>query len=58
MTVEFVLVGDQSDQPLTVDDVACMTSAAEGIRKAAYIVDAPCSEMHTNIFLKVRLNRS
>lgn len=32
----------------------CLTSATEGVRLAARIVDTPCNEMNTDIFLEVR----
>ena len=51
VTVEFHVVGDGG--PVVEDDVNCLTAAAEGIRLAAKIVDTPCNDMHTDIFLKV-----
>ena len=52
ITVEFITV---DSQPITEEDVKCMTTAAESIRLAARIVDTPCSEMHTDQFLEVHL---
>ena len=50
VTVEFVLV---DGPPLTEEDTKCMTTAAESIRLAARIVDTPCNNMHTDLFLEV-----
>ncbi|XP_069113273.1 probable aminopeptidase NPEPL1 [Argopecten irradians] len=52
VTVEFLLVGDGSETPLTDQDLACLAAEAKGVRLAAKIVDIPCSEMHTDGFLK------
>ena len=51
MTVEFHVVGGGS--PVDEDDVKCLTAAAESIQLAARIVDTPCNNMHTDIFLEV-----
>jgi len=51
ITVEFVFTGAEKDA-LSDKEIACLTAAAESIRLAAKIVDAPCNEMHTNGFLK------
>uniref|UniRef100_A0A672RIK5 Probable aminopeptidase NPEPL1 n=1 Tax=Sinocyclocheilus grahami TaxID=75366 RepID=A0A672RIK5_SINGR len=51
VTVEFVTVGQDSG-PLEVSTLKCLASAADGVRLAARIVDAPCSEMNTDDFLK------
>ena len=51
VTVEFHIVGDGS--PVDEDDVSCLTVAAESIQLAARIVDTPCNDMHTDIFLEV-----
>ncbi|XP_043978155.1 probable aminopeptidase NPEPL1 [Gambusia affinis] len=50
VTVEFVVV--DSDGGL-LDEAAlkCLSSAADGVRLAARIVDTPCSEMNTDHFL-------
>ena len=53
VTVEFLLVGGESDQPLSKEDLETLSNAAHGIRTAAKIVDAPCADMHTDIFLEV-----
>ncbi|XP_038664599.1 probable aminopeptidase NPEPL1 [Scyliorhinus canicula] len=50
VTVEFILVGENAN-PLTESTLACLLSAAEGIRIAARIVDTPCNEMNTDDFL-------
>lgn len=47
--VEFLLTGDDC---VTKEDVLVLESAAKGIRLAAKIVDAPCSEMNVSGFLK------
>lgn len=51
VTVEFVLVGAGSEHPVTDQDVKCLQDAAQGIRLAAKIVDAPCEDMHVGKFL-------
>ena len=53
ITVEFCFKGENTSPP-TDAEIACLTAAADGIRLAARIVDAPCSEMHTDAFLEVR----
>lgn len=55
VTVEFLLV---DGPPLTAEDTQCMTTAAESIRLAARIVDTPCNDMHTDIFLEVTIHIS
>uniref|UniRef100_T1J675 Cytosol aminopeptidase domain-containing protein n=1 Tax=Strigamia maritima TaxID=126957 RepID=T1J675_STRMM len=52
VNVEFLLVGASAKQPLTQSDFACMSDATYGIQLTARIVDAPCSEMHTDGFLQ------
>jgi len=52
ITVEFLLVGPGSEQALTSAETSCLNDAAYGIQLAARIVDAPCSEMHTDAFLE------
>lgn len=49
--VEFLLVGEGSESPLTDGDIKCLAAEAKGVRLAAKIVDSPCSEMHTDGFL-------
>uniref|UniRef100_D4A3E2 Aminopeptidase-like 1 n=1 Tax=Rattus norvegicus TaxID=10116 RepID=D4A3E2_RAT len=49
--VEFFLVG-QDNGPVEVSTLQCLTNATEGVRLAARIVDTPCSEMNTDIFLE------
>jgi len=47
--VEFIFIDD--DSSLSNDEVQCMSDVADSIRLTAKIVDAPCSEMHTDGFL-------
>ncbi|XP_065775770.1 probable aminopeptidase NPEPL1 [Muntiacus reevesi] len=51
VTVEFFLVG-QDNGPVEVSTLQCLTSATEGLRLAARIVDTPCNEMNTDTFLE------
>ncbi|XP_069846152.1 probable aminopeptidase NPEPL1 isoform X2 [Dipodomys merriami] len=51
VTVEFFLVG-QDNGPVEVSTLQCLTNATEGVRLAARIVDTPCNEMNTDIFLE------
>uniref|UniRef100_A0A8C0XDR4 Cytosol aminopeptidase domain-containing protein n=1 Tax=Castor canadensis TaxID=51338 RepID=A0A8C0XDR4_CASCN len=51
VTVEFFLVG-QDNGPVEVSTLQCLTNATEGVRLAARIVDTPCNEMDTDIFLE------
>ncbi|XP_056607212.1 probable aminopeptidase NPEPL1 [Triplophysa dalaica] len=51
VTIEFITVG-QDNGPLEVSTLKCLTNAADGVRLAARIVDAPCSEMNTDDFLE------
>ncbi|GCC37134.1 hypothetical protein chiPu_0015635 [Chiloscyllium punctatum] len=51
VTVEFLLVG-QNNGPIEEATLECLASAADGIRLAARIVDTPCNEMNTDIFLE------
>jgi len=51
VSVEFILVGPGSDDLISEKDIQCLSDAAHGIRLAAKIVDAPCSEMHVDAFL-------
>ncbi|XP_037535571.1 probable aminopeptidase NPEPL1 [Nematolebias whitei] len=50
VTVEFILVGPDSS-PLDAAELECLSNAADGVRLAARIVDTPCNEMNTDIFL-------
>uniref|UniRef100_A0A1A8FJD4 Aminopeptidase-like 1 n=1 Tax=Nothobranchius korthausae TaxID=1143690 RepID=A0A1A8FJD4_9TELE len=50
VTVEFLIVGHDSN-PLDAAELECLSNAADGVRLAARIVDAPCSEMNTDLFL-------
>nr|XP_045013705.1 probable aminopeptidase NPEPL1 [Jaculus jaculus] len=51
VTVEFSLVG-QDNGPVEVSTLQCLANATEGVRLAARIVDTPCNEMNTDIFLE------
>ncbi|XP_038606197.1 probable aminopeptidase NPEPL1 [Tachyglossus aculeatus] len=51
VTVEFFLVG-QNNGPVEVSTLKCLTSATEGVRLAARIVDTPCNEMNTDNFIE------
>ena len=53
VTVEFVLVGEGSDQPLEQEDLNCVDALGFGVRLAAKIVDMPCADMHTDAFIAV-----
>lgn len=53
--VEFILIENDTIVPgnsLTDTDVACLTNAANGIRLAARIVDAPCNDMNVTHFVE------
>lgn len=52
--IEFLFVGENTTA-LDEDEVKCLNTAADSVRLAAKIVDAPCSEMNTNHFLEVLL---
>ncbi|KAL3860469.1 hypothetical protein ACJMK2_010592 [Sinanodonta woodiana] len=49
--VEFLLVGPEKDRALLDSDISCLNSLAFSVRLSAKIVDAPCADMHTDIFL-------
>ncbi|XP_055508009.1 probable aminopeptidase NPEPL1 [Leucoraja erinacea] len=51
VTVEFLLVG-QNNGPIDATALECLESAADGIRLSARIVDTPCNEMNTDIFIE------
>lgn len=51
VTVEFIVV-DKAHITLDNSDIECITAAAEGIRLAARLVDAPCNQMHTDAFIE------
>lgn len=51
VTVEFILIGQGGDEPLSESDLECLSVAAQGVRLAARVVDTPCSEMHVDTFL-------
>ncbi|XP_064610708.1 probable aminopeptidase NPEPL1 [Liolophura sinensis] len=51
VTVEFLLVGTDSDVSLSDSDIECLSVVASAIRLTARIVDAPCADMHTDAFL-------
>lgn len=50
VTVEFLITGPDSN-PLEQAELQCLSSAADGVRLAARIVDTPCNEMNTDHFL-------
>ncbi|KAK2149672.1 hypothetical protein LSH36_442g01046 [Paralvinella palmiformis] len=52
VSIEFLLVGNGSDQPLTDEDIQCINDTAFAIRLAARITDTPCIEMHTEQFIR------
>ncbi|XP_021110827.1 probable aminopeptidase NPEPL1 isoform X3 [Heterocephalus glaber] len=54
VTVEFFLVG-QDNGPVKVSTLQCLVTATEGVRLAARIVDTPCNEMNTDIFLETTM---
>ena len=56
ITVEFVLVGPDSDPTLADDDIQCLDTAAHAVRLAAKIVDMPCANMNTNAFVAVSMH--
>lgn len=51
----YKFLDESSGEPieLTTDDLTAMENAANGVRLAAKIVDAPCSEMNVDHFLEV-----
>ncbi|XP_002736297.1 putative aminopeptidase NPEPL1 [Saccoglossus kowalevskii] len=51
VTVEFILVGDDKDKPLTESEMSTLESSAASIRLAQRIVDTPCNEMNTDDFI-------
>lgn len=51
VTVEFLIVG-QDNGSLEQAELECLSSAADGVRLAARIVDTPCNEMNTDHFLE------
>ena len=63
-TVEFLLVSRRGDEfkfgeeELTPEELSTLETASNAVRNAARITDAPCSEMHTNQFILVRVERS
>lgn len=55
VTIEFIIVNEEGKKAYTLNDsdIECITTAAEGIRLTARIVDTPCNEMHTDAFIQV-----
>ena len=53
VTVEYLLMNEDSQTPLSQTELDCLTAQAYGIRLSAKIVDMPCNIMHTNTFLEV-----
>ena len=52
VTVEYLLMNEDSQTPLSQTELDCLTAQAYGIRLSAKIVDMPCNIMHTNTFLE------
>jgi hypothetical protein len=52
VNVEFVCTDGEG---VTQEELSPLKHAARGIQMAAKIVDMPCSEMHTDAFLDVRI---
>ncbi|XP_037953095.1 probable aminopeptidase NPEPL1 [Teleopsis dalmanni] len=55
VNIEFLVIekdGQLSQKPLSKEDIACIESAAYGIRLTARIVDTPCNEMNVSHFVK------
>ena len=57
VTIEFVLVGKNSSQRLTDEDIKTLAVTADAVRHSARIVDTPCNEMNTDHFLLVIYNK-
>ena len=53
VTIEFILVGENSSKPLTDGDIQTLAVTADAVRQSARIVDTPCNEMNTDHFLQV-----
>lgn len=53
VTVEFILVGPDCENPLSNSDLDCLHTITSGVRLSARVVDTPCSEMHTDAFVDV-----
>lgn len=54
VTVEFVVLEEDGSMcVVTRDEAAVLQAAADGIRLAARIVDAPCNEMNVDQFVEV-----
>ena len=53
VTVEFILVGGDDDKDLTEEELETLNNATRGIQIGARIVDTPCKDMHTDIFIQV-----
>lgn len=51
VTVEFILVGPDCENPLSNSDLDCLHTITSGVRLSARVVDTPCSEMHTDAFV-------
>ncbi|XP_033626307.1 probable aminopeptidase NPEPL1 [Asterias rubens] len=52
VTIEFILVGENSSKPLTDGDIQTLAVTADAVRQSARIVDTPCNEMNTDHFLQ------
>ncbi|GFT23946.1 probable aminopeptidase NPEPL1 [Nephila pilipes] len=59
VTVEFIIVDPDNNNKhsfLSDADISCVTTACEGVRTAARLIDTPCNEMHTDAFLQEIIN--
>lgn len=52
VTVEVLLKGPGSGEPLSEADINAISTAASSVRLAAKITDMPCAQMHTDAFLE------
>ncbi|XP_055949477.1 probable aminopeptidase NPEPL1 isoform X2 [Argiope bruennichi] len=55
VTVEFIVCDSNNSSkhlPLTDADINCLQAAGDAVRTAGRIVDTPCNEMHTDLFLE------
>ena len=53
LIIDYKFVGNNTE-PLEENESLCIASAVASIRLAAKIIDSPCNQMHTDIFLNVR----
>uniref|UniRef100_A0A0B7AAC1 Cytosol aminopeptidase domain-containing protein n=1 Tax=Arion vulgaris TaxID=1028688 RepID=A0A0B7AAC1_9EUPU len=52
ITVEFIVMEEEKRITLSIEELECLTVAADGVRLAAKIVDMPCSEMNVDNFVQ------